>query len=170
MRGIQLMMSKKIKKEISEKDRLDIVFSVVELAHKMYGLGFPKAAYSRILRETIFFVWEIRERSKHSHLRARSKAAEGLLPSQLDYDHAVPMRIVIEMILNKSPDRQAAEDIIRRFVHGVLITKEEHEYLRENGLSSKMPADWDGKDWTARYREVGITLAGQEMSRGPESF
>ena len=74
------------------------------------------------------------------------------------------MRTVIEMILNKSPDRQAVEDIIRRFVHGVLITKEEHEYLRENGLSSKMPADWDGKDWTARYTKVGISLVDEKIS------
>lgn len=164
------MIREKRKKEISEKDRLQIVLSVVELAHEMHKLGFPKAAYSRILRETIFFAWEIREISKHSNLRERSAAAEGLPPSQLDYDHAVPMRIVIEMILNKSPDREAVEDIIRRFVHGVLITKEEHEYLRKKELSSKMPDDWDGEDWAARYTKVGISLVSQKISRGPESF
>ena len=152
------MMSKKIKKEISEKDRLHIVLSVVELAHEMYRFGFPKAAYSRILRETIFFVWEIREISKHSELRARSKAAEGLLPSQLDYDHAIPMRIVIEMILDAWPDKESVEKILTELVRGVLITKKEHERLREKKLASRMPDDWDGKDWTARYKKLGIEV------------
>lgn len=71
----------------------------------MYRLGFPRAAYSRILRETIFFVWEISEISKHSNLRVRSKAADGVPPSQLDCDHAVPMRLIIKMILSESLDR-----------------------------------------------------------------
>jgi hypothetical protein len=78
---------------------------MVELAREIYELGFPRAAYSRILREIIFFAWEIREISRHSNLRVRSKAAVHLQPSLLDYDHAVPMRLVLEMILNGSLDR-----------------------------------------------------------------
>lgn len=31
--------------------------------------------------------------------------------------------------------------------------------LRERELSSKMPGNWDGKDWTARYKELGIELS-----------
>lgn len=55
-------------------------------------------------------------------------------------------------------------------MHCVLTTNEEHKHLRKEKLSSKMPDDWDGKDWTARYREVGISLVGQEMSRGLRVF
>ena len=98
----------------------------------------------------------------HSILRKKSKAANGLSPDQLDYDHAVPMRIVIEMIINAWPDKQAVERILRDLVHGVLITKKEHESLRTAKLASKMPDDWNGNDWSARYKKLGIELSTQE--------
>lgn len=144
---------------IDEEKRLAIIFSVAETAFVMQQSGFPKTAYSKLLREAIFFVWEIREKPKHSKHRVRSNAAIGLPSSELDYDHAVPMRIVIEMILAAWPDTQRVEWIIRNLVRGVLITKDEHSLLRARKLSSQMPDDWDGKDWAARYREVGICLS-----------
>jgi hypothetical protein len=144
---------------IDEEKRLQVIFSVIALAHEMREAGFPKTSYSKILREAIYFVWEIRAMSKHSALRLRSKAAEGLLPSELDYDHAVPMRIVIEILLGAWPDKDAVEHVLRNLVRGVLITKEEHKCLRKELLSSKMPDDWDGKDWAARYKEVGIEFS-----------
>lgn len=143
---------------IDEEKRLRIVLSVVALAHEMREAGFPKTAYSKILRETIHFVWETRELSKYSRMRKRSKAAEGLSPRDLDYDHAVPMRIIIEMILNAWPSREAVKRILKDLVHGILITKAEHALLRYKKLSSKMPDDWNGKDWTARYKAAGIDL------------
>lgn len=147
---------------IDEEKRLQVVFSTVELAHGMCEMGFPKTAYSKILRETIHFVWEIRELPKHSKLRIRSKAASGLKPSDLDYDHAVPMRIVIDIILTEWPDRRKVEWVLRNMVRGILITKDEHRELRKHKLASSMPEDWDGQDWTARYRVAGIELADQE--------
>ncbi|WP_223428476.1 hypothetical protein [Tateyamaria pelophila] len=142
----------------NEEKRLHVIFSVVAIAHEMRELGFPKTAYSKILRETIFFVWEIRELSKYSPMRKRSKAAEGRRNDKLDYDHAIPMRIIIEMLLNKWPNKEAVTYIITHLVHGVLITKEEHILLSEEGLSSTMPKDWDGSDWMTRYKKVGIDL------------
>jgi hypothetical protein len=144
---------------IDEEKRLQMIFSVIALAHEMREAGFPKTSYSKILRETIYFVWEIREVSKHSPLRRRSKAAEGLPPSELDYDHAVPMRLVMERLLNVWPEKEVVEHVLRQLVRGILITKDEHEMLRIKGLSSKMPDDWDGKDWAARYKEVGIEFS-----------
>ena len=144
---------------VNEEKRLQVVFSVILLAHEMRAAGFSKTSYSKILRETIYFVWEIREVSKHSPQRIRSKAADGLPPSELDYDHAVPMRVVTEILLGAWPEKDAVEHVLRNLVRGVLITKDEHNMLSREGLSSKMPSDWDGKDWTARYREVGILLS-----------
>ena len=143
---------------IDEEKRLQVIFSVIALAHEMREAGFPKTSYSKILRETIYFVWEIRAMSKHSALRLRSKAAEGLLPSELDYDHAVPMRIVIDLLLGAWPEKDAVEHVLRNLVRGVLITKEEHKCLRKKLLSSKMPADCDRKDWAARYKKLGIEM------------
>lgn len=144
---------------MDKEKRIATIFSIVAVAHEMRQDGFSKTAYSKILREGIFFVWESREAPKYSKSRIRSKAAEGLPPSQLDYDHAVPMRIVIEMILDAWPDKEAVEKILTDLVRGVLITKKEHERLREKKLASRMPDDWDGKDWTARYKKLGIEVS-----------
>jgi hypothetical protein len=152
---------------IGEEKRLQVIFSVIALVHDMRKEGFPKTSYSKILRETIFFVWEVREVTKHSQIRERSKAAEGLPPSELDYDHAVPMRIVMEMLLRAWPDEGAVEHALRNLVRGVLITKREHQRLREKGLSSKMPDDWDGKDWAARYKAVGIEFSTMQGGEAP---
>ena len=143
---------------IDEEKRLQVIFSAVELAHGMREIGFPRTAYSKILRETIHFVWEIREMPKRSKFRLRSKAAARLPVSELDYDHAIPMRVVIEMLLSSWPDKKAVEQILMSQVRGVLITKKEHERLREEKLASRMPDDWDGKDWTARYKKLGIEV------------
>lgn len=144
---------------IDEEKRLQVIFSVIALVYEMRDVGFPKSSYSKILRETIYFVWEIRDLSKHSPLRKRSKAADGLPPSELDYDHAVPMRLVIELLLNAWPDKEIVELVLKNLVRGVLITKNEHDLLRSEGLASKMPSDWDGKDWTARYKKAGIEFS-----------
>ena len=147
---------------IDEEKRLAIVFSVAETALAMREAGFPKTAYSKLLRETIFFVWEVREATKYSKDRRRSKAAMGLMPSELDYDHAVPMRIITDLILNALPNREAVEKILQELVCGVLITKQEHDFLRKENLASKMPDDWNGKDWAARYRTAGILISDQQ--------
>ena len=98
---------------IDEEKRLQVIFSVIALVYEMREVGFPKSSYSKILRETIYFVWEIRDLSKHSPLRKRSKAADGLPPSELDYDHAVPMRLVIELLLNAWPDKEIVELVLK---------------------------------------------------------
>ena len=147
---------------IEEGKRLRVIFSAVKLAYEMRDLGFQKTAYAKILRETIHFVWEIREIPKRSRYRLRSKAALGVPLSELEYDHAIPMRVVIEMILTNWPDKRQVEWVLRNMVRGVLITKEEHNSLRDKKLSSAMPDGWGGQDWTARYRMAGIELADQE--------
>ena len=152
---------------ISEEKRLQTVFSVIALSHEMRELGYPKTAYSRILREAVFFVWEMRETAKHSKHRVRSKAAVGLHPRELDYDHAVPMRVVVELLLDAWPNKQAVEYVLRNLVRGVLITKDEHGNLRKELLSSKMPEDWNGIDWDARYKKVGIELSFPEGGETP---
>lgn len=152
---------------MDEETRLQTVLSVIAISHGMREVGYPKTAYSRILRETIHFVWELREGTKHSKLRIRSTAGIGLQPRELDYDHAVPMRIIVERLLDAWPDKQAVEHLLRNLVRGVLITKEEHRLLREKGLSSRMPDDWDGSDWQARYEAAGIELSSIETGEEP---
>ncbi|MBW0159245.1 hypothetical protein [Sedimentimonas flavescens] len=144
---------------IDDEKRLEFVLSAVELAFNMRDAGLSKTSYSRVLRETIFFVWEIRKFEKHSPLRERSQAAVGLPKNQVDYDHAIPMQIVIGKLLEAWPNREEVVNIVRNMVHGVIITKHEHAHLRQIGLNSRMPQGWDGNVWTARFDAAGIALA-----------
>ena len=144
----------------AEKDgaRLEIVTQAVDLALRMRAAGVSRTGYAKMLREVIFFAWETAEHSKYDPARPRSAAAQGLPPAELDYDHAIPMKIVIDLALKAGPDADAVEGVLREKVHAVLITKEEHARLRDLKLGNEMPVDWDGIDWRARYRAAGITL------------
>ena len=142
------------------KERIGVVTDAVRLATRMRDLGVSRTGYAKILREAIFFTWELAEGPKHGDHRPRSAAARGLKPSELDYDHAVPVRIVIDEMLEAGPDPDAVERILRTRVRAVLLTKPEHERLRSCGLSSRMPDDWDGVDWRARYVAAGIEVPG----------
>jgi hypothetical protein len=143
---------------VKMEERAELVLSVIELAVKMKAAGMPKTPYARMLRESIFFVWETAAIKKHGKERRRSRAAVGMKPADLDYDHAIPMKIVIDMLLEAWPDKRLARQILEQKVIGVLITKDEHKRLREIGLHSSMPRDWDGVDWRARYQYAQIDV------------
>jgi hypothetical protein len=138
--------------------RTDLITRAVDLALLMRAAGVGRTAYAKILRETIFFVWETGSKAKYDQSRPRSWAARGLRPAELDYDHAIPMKIVIDQLLEAGPDPVAVSRILREKVHAVLITKKEHSELQKKKLGNAMPSGWDGADWRARYREAGIRL------------
>lgn len=138
--------------------RIDLITRAVDLALRMRAAGVRRTAYAKILREMVFFVWETGSKTKHDHSRLRSWAARDLQPAELDYDHAIPMKIVIDQLLEAGPDPLAVSRILHEMVHAVLITKEEHSKLREDKLGNAMPSNWDGADWRARYHEAGILL------------
>lgn len=137
-----------------------IIVSAVHLAMQMREAGVSRTGYSRILRETVFFSWETFGEPKYSQNRPRSVSSVGLLRRCLDYDHAIPMSIVIDDLVNAGPKPEAVLNILQTKVLGVLLTKEEHAALRNSGLSASMPPGWDGVDKYARYRILGIEIVG----------
>ena len=138
--------------------RIDLIACAVDLALRMRAAGVRRTAYAKVLRETIFFVWETGSKTKYDKSRRRSWAARDLQPAEMDYDHAIPMRIVIDQLLEAGPDPVAVGRILHEMVHAVLITKKEHSELQKKKLGNAMPSNWDGMDWRARYREAGIRL------------
>ena len=143
--------------------RVDLITRAVDLALLMRAAGVNRTAYAKILRETIFYVWETRSKTKYDRTRLRSRAARDLPPAELDYDHAIPMKIVIDQLLEAGPDPVAVGRILHEMVHAVLITKNEHSELQKKKLGNAMPSDWDGADWTARYRKAGIRLDNESI-------
>lgn len=137
-----------------------LVAEITLLCQRMAREGVPRTGYARLLRETIFFVWEGGNAEKYAPSRRRSLAANGLHRTELDYDHVVPSKYVIDELLALQPvTHKTVHDILDRFVEGVLITKEEHQRLSKFGLRSKMPPNWNGEDKFARYRAAGIVLS-----------
>lgn len=82
---------------------------------------------------------------------------------KLIVDHAVPLAVIVEEFFKADADLSRAgvrKHLERRYYLG-LLTDAEDVRLNRIGLRSHMPANWDGNDLTARYREAGIAAADQ---------
>ena len=53
-------------------------------------------------------------------------------------------------------NKDKIRNILEKYFHVLLVTKEEHRRLNASGLRSKMPDDWDGENIWARYDAIGI--------------
>jgi len=80
--------------------------------------------------------------------------------STTDNDHAIPVKVIIKMLMDKpSLSEKVIIEILRQFYVSVTVTKYEHTVLLKNlGLASKMPNDWNGIDPLARYKKAGIQV------------
>ena len=78
----------------------------------------------------------------------------------LIHEHAVPRNIIKQKIIDNLESTDLYDDecinkvfnIIRDLSKSVVITKDEDKKLNKAGRRQKMPENWDGKDWKARYR------------------
>lgn len=59
---------------------------------------------------------------------------------------------------NKILTPEVIQEILEKFYHVRLVTKEEDHRLHTAGLRPKMPGDWDGENIWARYEAVGIKV------------
>ena len=74
-------------------------------------------------------------------------------------EHVVPLRVIVDMLLEiKKPTKKKVKTVLADMYRVCLVTTEEHKRLSDEGLRSKMPEDWDGKDPFARYKVVGIEV------------
>lgn len=110
---------------------------------------------TRILRATI--------RRIRPRLIARSRSVAS---GRCERDHAVPITVICDLILRTNDlDRDKLSKIISGFLVVVELSPEEHtKTLKQGGVSSCMPDDWDGIDPLARYQCVGIELV--DLSNG----
>lgn len=76
----------------------------------------------------------------------------------LSHEHVVPVRLVVDRLLQISPNApiEDFEIEIRRFSVVAIVTRDEEQLLREAGLRDTMPAGWNEIDVWARYRAVGL--------------
>lgn len=138
-----------------------LITEAVLYCQRVAEMGMPVSAYTKALREPVYFLWEAYGRTKAAAAEFRSKAAAGLRhgANEIEYDHAVPFgRLQAELLALRPATTDAVAGILRKFSLRVLITKAEHRRLGELKLGRAMPADWDEIDPFARYRSAGIEL------------
>jgi hypothetical protein len=127
-------------------------------------MGMPPAAYSKALREPVYFLWDCREhKTKRRLAKFRSRSATGLRHGSgtVVCDHAVPFRILQRELLSLTDVTLiTVRRVLDKYGALALITKKEESQLNKSGYRSKMPDDWDGVDPLARYKAVGIEIVG----------
>ena len=76
---------------------------------------------------------------------------------QLVKDHAVPVKIISEMLKQVNcPSEASIEKLLLNFYRLGVLTHEEDKTLNQLNLKSAMPNDWDGKNVFARYEKANI--------------
>jgi hypothetical protein len=111
--------------------------------------------------DQVLWVWSEFD-GKHSGCKYWSKKAvasrsrrEGLI-----HEHLVPRKIVREKLFalrTKTP--QSIRRTLTTWCVGVVVTEAEDARLKDLGLNSSMPKNWNKRDRWARYTEARIAIA-----------
>ena len=158
---------------MNDRKRLELIVKAIRYCQHVKAMGMPAAAYSKALREPVYFLWECRDGlSKERRPKVRSTGALGMHCGSgvLIYDHAVPLRYLQEQLLSlSSVTTRSVRRVLDKYGIVVLITKDEDRRLSTAGFRSRMPDDWDGRDALARYKAVGIELVSNvSIAAAPE--
>ena len=86
--------------------------------------------------------------------------------SNFSFEHMVPKgkyifnRIKEEAKKNISDDKlqKLIYKLIDKYYYVALITRDENKKLSNKGYREKMPEDWDGQSFDARYQKAGINI------------
>lgn len=80
----------------------------------------------------------------------------------LRHEHAVPKKLIRELILKGDKSQLSIFAILDKFAHSVIVSKDEDQLLNKYGLRSKMPKQledsYDFSNIFSRYIEVGIDI------------
>ena len=135
------------------------IFSALDRLHRE---GASDASGSRVRREAVHFLWELREGAKLAASRPHSAAArerrKACATDGLEYDHSIPVACFMPELRRAATSPEAMLYALRTYVRPVILTSEEHGLLAASGLRAKMPASCAPSDPTARYRQAGIAF------------
>lgn len=118
---------------------------------KGFKTGFvSERATNRVLRASL-------RRIKH---RTVGVSENGTSAQRQAKDHAVPVKVIISTLMEAPVlDRDFVLETLSQFYVSVILSEDEHVVVLKNlGLESDMPPDWDGKEPFARYRVAGIEV------------
>ena len=81
-------------RHLCEAERLTLITEAVCYCQRVKAMGMPATAYTKALREPIYFLWECRDAlTKEQRPKYRSRQSLGIRfgGGSLVYDHAVPL-------------------------------------------------------------------------------
>ncbi|MBX7133437.1 MAG: hypothetical protein K1X67_12255 [Fimbriimonadaceae bacterium] len=140
------------------------IFAALERLHQQ---GARDASGSRIRREAVHFLWELRAGAKLAHDRAHSVAARAQRQAAqlggLEYDHSIPVACFMPLLRQACGSAEMMLGRLKMLVRPVILTGDEHNLLAARGLRSKMPAGCEVTDTMARYRTAGIAIEGGQV-------
>lgn len=108
----------------------------------------------------VLWVWSEFDGKKKGCLYWSKNAKRAKDGEPLIHEHVVPRKIIRDKLFSiKNPTKIKVRNILKTYCIGVVVTKTEDKKLTTEGLKSKMPEDWEGKDIWARYSKSKIKLA-----------
>ena len=143
------------------KDNIDYILFSVKQAIEAESFGFTRNECCRNLKTALHQYWQNKTLGLHGQSQKknipRSKAAIGKDTRECEVEHVIPQMYIVNMLMDMSTiNKDKIRNILEKYFHVLLVTKEEHRRLNASGFRSKMPDDWDGENIWARYDAVGI--------------
>lgn len=128
--------------------------TLIHTAIRMDGDNVDKRLIRMI---TDYWLKEVRNQNVYTHKNIeRSIAAKNATKKEVNLEHAIPMKVLIEKLLTtKDLTAEKVDGLLQQFCVVMVITKKENSLLDANYKSS-MPSNWNGVDIYARYTAVGI--------------
>jgi len=154
---------------MNDTKRLQLIAEAVRYCKYVKKKGMPPTCYTKALREPIHFLWERRIGAIPPHFSGpkvcaamfRSRKAKGVRfgKDKLVYDHAIPLNYLQDELLNlSSVTARRVKRLLNKFCIVVLITKKEDQKLNNANYQERMPDNWNGTSFRARYKAVGIKI------------
>ncbi|HEV2350615.1 MAG TPA: hypothetical protein VG028_12295 [Terriglobia bacterium] len=155
-----------------------ILEAIRQILIQLYDLKPLPRGVNKLVRETIFILYEGGFPGKWSFERPHSAAARALhrharsegVPFngkrfQVTYDHAIPLGTLSDGLRNATCSYEKLRDFLLWHVQGVVILKKENAKLSKCGLRKFLPPRAQGHDMLARYRKAKIKLKPEDDAK-----
>lgn len=145
--------------ELDVATAIAVIFRAVE---RLHDLGLKDSRGSKVRREAIHFLWELRGVEKLAAERPHSVAARDYrrqgLTTLLRYEHSIPLATCMQILRAAASDPDVFLVALQKFVRPVIVLDSECQTLSRLRLGSSMPSGSKGDDPLARYVAAGIEI------------
>ena len=131
--------------------KISMLIVVIKHCKEHLEFGTPKRVWST------YFRYALNELEKD--IKYESKALLNNPDQKVIYEHAIPFRIVRDKLMSiEELTMESVSYILNKYHVVAKISDEEHQKLKDAGLDSKMPENWDGENKFARYDAIDIEI------------